>query len=60
MLNLFKTSEQTNKSADETIRPGNVSKDLQEFLSSFGIKCDYSNDKKTEEVAANNNRNAQP
>ncbi|CAF1120019.1 unnamed protein product [Rotaria sordida] len=69
MLNQFKTGEQADKPIDETILLENVGKILHEFLSSFGINCDYSVDKQTEEVKSkekkeetttNNNTSTEP
>jgi hypothetical protein len=49
LLNQFKTDEQADKPVDETVLLENVGKFLRETLSSFGVNCDYSVDKQTEQ-----------
>jgi hypothetical protein len=49
MLNQLKTDERADQPIDETFLLENIGQILREILSTFGIHCDYSTDKKTEE-----------
>ncbi|CAF1179494.1 unnamed protein product [Rotaria sordida] len=53
ILNQFKTSEQADKSINETILLENIG----EILSSFGINCDYSVNKQTDEELKSQKKN---